>query len=66
MSQEAPTLIGEYLFPTRDTRTAYVRCPTCGHQGWIDQDQWRGETSIDCPACPYHRTVDMRDHVSLE
>lgn len=66
MSRKVPTLIGDYLFPKNEQRTAYIRCPECGHQAWIDREQWCGEVSIDCPACPYHETVDMREHLPLE
>lgn len=61
-----PTLPSvNYLFPDSETQTAYVRCQ-CGHAGWIDRDQWRGEVSIDCPACSYHETVDLRRHIEIE
>jgi len=61
-SPDHPTLAaGSYLFPENETKTAYVRCQ-CGHAGWIDQDQWTGDVSIDCPACSYHETVDLRKH----
>jgi len=62
---EHPTLVAEsYLFPDSETQTAYVRC-RCGHAGWVDQDQWRGNVSIDCPACSYHETVDLREYLQV-
>jgi len=64
MSNDVPTLVGEgYFFPNNPDKTAYVRCPGCGHAGWVDMDQFCGDVSIDCPACPYHETVDLREHV---
>ena len=32
------------------------RCPECGWSGVIDDDQFRGRVSIQCPVCPYHQT----------
>lgn len=34
------------------------RCPTCGVVGEIDEDQYRGRVSIECPECTYHETMD--------
>ena len=62
-----PSLVGEaYFFPENKEKTAYVRCPECGRNGWIDADQWCGATSIDCPNCEYHETVDLRSRFHLD
>ena len=34
-------------------------CPNCGLEGIIDDDQYHGRVSIDCPDCPYHETVNV-------
>ncbi len=39
-----------------------VRCPGCGLEARIDDDQYHGRVSIDCPACPYHETHDLSKH----
>ena len=33
-----------------------VKCPGCGIWAYIDDDQWYGKVSIDCPNCSYHET----------
>lgn len=35
------------------------RCPRCGRTGTIDEDQFHGRVSVECPfGCGYHATVD--------
>lgn len=36
------------------------RCPSCKQTGEIDEDQFHGRVSIQCPnpSCPYHETKD--------
>lgn len=41
----------------------YVRCPD-GHIGRIDNEQLRGEVSIDCPECDFHGYVDECEVIS--
>ncbi len=36
-----------------------AQCPGCGLEARIDDDQYHGRVSIDCPACPYHETHDL-------
>lgn len=44
------------------TRESYplFRCPRCGRSGVIDEDQFRGRVSVQCPheGCVYHETRD--------
>jgi hypothetical protein len=46
----------------RDGELIYkLRCPGCGHEGDIDQDQAAGRVSCDhtdCCDCTYHETVN--------
>ncbi len=37
----------------------FVVCPGCDLKGKIDDDQFHGRVSIDCPECPYHETHDL-------
>ncbi len=39
---------------------AFVKCPGCGLVARVDQEQFEGKVSIDCPECPYHETHDLR------
>lgn len=32
-------------------------CPGCGLRADVDEDQIRGQVSIDCPECDYHETL---------
>lgn len=38
------------------------RCPLCDLTGEIDEDQFEGRVSIDCPdyACNYHETKNWK------
>lgn len=38
-----------------------IKCPGCGLEARIDQDQYEGKVSIDCPNCEYHERVNMKD-----
>lgn len=47
---------------TRDGLGIYeAECPRCGVWGEVDDDQWNGRVSIDCPTegCPFHETIDL-------
>ena len=35
------------------------RCPDCGLVGDVDEDQWFGRVSIQCPECEYHETRNI-------
>jgi hypothetical protein len=39
----------------------YMTCPRCGLQGTIDEDQFFGRVSIECPddSCSFHETIDF-------
>lgn len=54
-----PELV-QYIAPGQGddgrTRRAVIVCPECGWRGPIDDDQFHGRVSIDCPHCPYHET----------
>ena len=39
---------------------AFVNCPGCGETLETDEDQYRGDVSLDCPECDYHETHDLR------
>jgi len=39
---------------------ACIQCPACGRKGWIDREQYEGETSIVCE-CGWHETHDLRE-----
>lgn len=47
------TLDGEYAYK--------LECPNCCEAGFIDEDQFKGNVSIDCPECEFHETVNLRD-----
>jgi hypothetical protein len=34
-------------------------CPGCGLIGRLDDDQWNGRVSIDCPECAFHETINL-------
>lgn len=36
-----------------------IKCPDCGIWGLIDDDQWHGRVSVNCPNCDYHETHDL-------
>lgn len=36
-------------------------CPGCGLVAFLDEEQLRGEVSVDCPNCGYHETHDHRE-----
>lgn len=44
-----------------DFKWGWGTCPRCGLRGRIDEDQYKGEVSVDCPGCPYHATHDHRE-----
>jgi predicted RNA-binding Zn-ribbon protein involved in translation (DUF1610 family) len=48
----------EYLRPFG--KMHMIKCPECGLEAPIDQDQFEGKVSIDCPECPYHETIDFK------
>lgn len=37
------------------------RCPLCHTCGYIDDEQFKGQVSIQCamPGCSYHETLDL-------
>ena len=35
------------------------KCPGCQNWGDIDEDQFHGTVSIDCPNCEYHETINV-------
>jgi len=35
------------------------KCPGCGQWGDVDDDQWHGRVSIECPDCSFHETRDI-------
>jgi len=35
-------------------------CPGCGLRARMDEDQYAGRVSVDCPECAYHETHDHR------
>lgn len=43
----------------RNEKHRLVQCPRCGLVAQVDEDQWHGRVSIDCPDCPYHETHDL-------
>lgn len=38
-----------------------AKCPGCGMWGDVDDDQWHGRVSLDCPECPYHETHNLNE-----
>ncbi len=36
-----------------------LTCPDCGLSARIDDDQYHGRVSVDCPECPFHKTIDF-------
>lgn len=54
---EKPELIYGPFPDKKDT--AFVRCPGCQETLWINQDQYEGKVSMDCPECDYHETHDV-------
>ncbi|KKM72631.1 hypothetical protein LCGC14_1418610 [marine sediment metagenome] len=44
----------------RDDRRLFD-CPTCGLTATIDQDQYEGKASIQCPACDFHETINLKE-----
>lgn len=49
----------EHLREGLDTSVATIRCPVCNGIGTIDEDQYHGRVSIDCPRREYHGTVGL-------
>ena len=41
-----------------------LTCPKCGLKARIDQDQFEGKVSVDCPECEFHETHDFRPFLS--
>lgn len=37
----------------------WVRCPGCGVEAMIDEDQFHGRVSMECVFCSYHQTHDL-------
>lgn len=46
-----------------NARDRLIKCPECGLVGVVDEDQWHGRVSIDCPTegCSYHETHDLSE-----
>ena len=38
-------------------------CPGCGVRGDLDDDQFHGTISVQCPDCGWHETVDFSKEV---
>jgi hypothetical protein len=34
-------------------------CPDCETWGDLDDDQYNGRVSIQCPVCDYHETINL-------
>lgn len=45
----------------RNIKERLYQCPNCGIVAQLDEDQFRGRVSIDCPDCPYHETHDLSE-----
>ena len=45
-----------------------IECPICCALGIVDEDQWHGLVSIQCPedGCTYHETYDLSVIVPTE
>ena len=39
------------------------KCPICGIWGTIDEDQFNGRISIDCPNCEFHETINLKSEL---
>lgn len=41
--------------------TMKLKCPACGALGYLDDDQFNGRVSVQCPTegCLFHETVDF-------
>lgn len=51
----------------RDGETVrQIECPGCGVWGDIDEDQYHGRISIDCPECEFHETVNISEFRSSD
>jgi len=51
---------------TRDgAKVRQLKCPGCGQWGDIDEDQYHGSVSIECPneKCSFHATVNVAEKV---
>lgn len=44
------------------TPTWKFKCPSCGIWGYIDNDQYHGKVSLDCPNCEFHETINLKEH----
>lgn len=56
MRNKKPEVIWELA---DNTRRALVECPGCGERMFVDNDQYHGKVSMDCPECEYHETHDL-------
>lgn len=60
------TELGHFRKVSNDPFTAFVdawvfRCPGCGREAYMDEDQWHGRVSVECHhGCGYHETHDYR------
>lgn len=43
--------------------TYKLTCPSCGVRGYIDNDQFCGEISIECKCGNFHETIDFRKSI---
>lgn len=44
-----------------------MKCPGCQQWADIDEDQFFGNVSIDCPNCDYHETINLhREGLDIE
>lgn len=54
--------VPDVLYTPEDTGAyAIIRCPNCEVVCMADEEQYRGEVSIDCTECEYHETHDLRE-----
>lgn len=42
------------------------KCPGCGLLGFIDDEQYHGKVSIQCPGCVFHMTIDLSKEETKE
>ena len=52
--------MSEYDIKKADHGRMFV-CPGCGVMGKIDQDQYEGRVSIQCPECDFYEIINLKD-----
>lgn len=58
---EQQTYIVEYTGSPGAWVTTF-QCPTCRGRGEIDEDQFYGKVSIECP-CGFHQTINLHETI---